>query len=385
MTALNETQQQIVDVARQFAAEKLAPNSARWDAEHHFDRDIINQLGELGFLGMLIPEQYDGLGLDVETYLLALEEISYGDGGVAISMGVHNSLPSQMLLRWGTEKQKEEWLKPMARGEKLGAFALSEADAGSDAAALHAQAVKQGDRWVLNGMKAWVTNGGTADVVLAMVRTDRDGARKGPKGISTFIVPTTTKGYIPGRPEEKMGLRASNTCTVTFEDLELPLDAMIGAEGQGFIYAMSALDGGRLGVGAQACGIARCALDHAVRYAAERKQFGKSIAEFQGIRFKLADMAMHLAAARALLYEAARRKDAGEDVTQWASMAKLNAGEMVMKVTTDAVQVFGGYGYMRDYPVEKLMRDAKVITIYEGTSEVQRMVIARELLKGIER
>ncbi len=379
---LNETQQQIVDVARQFAAEKLAPHAAEWDRDKHFDRGVINQLGELGFFGMLIPEKYDGLGLDSETYLMALEEISYGDGAVAISMGVHNSLPSQMLLRWGTEEQKEQWLKPMARGEKLGAFALSEADAGSDAAALHASAERKGDRWVLNGMKAWVTNGGTADVVLAMVRTDREGARKGAKGISTFIVPTDAKGYIAGKPEDKMGLRASNTCTVTFEDLELPLDAMVGGEGQGFIYAMSALDGGRLGVGAQACGIARCALDHAVRYAAERKQFGTAIAEFQGIRFKLADMATQVAAARALLFEAARRKDAGEDVTQWASMAKLNAGEMVMRVTTEAVQVFGGYGYMRDYPVEKLMRDAKVITIYEGTSEIQRLVIARELLKG---
>jgi alkylation response protein AidB-like acyl-CoA dehydrogenase len=279
-----------------------------------------------------------------------------------------------MLLRWGSEAQKQRWLKPLARGELLGAFALSEAGAGSDAAALAARAARDGAGWVLSGTKAWVTNGGTADVVLAMCRTAA--------GISAFIVPADAPGYAPGKPEDKMGLRASNTTTVTFEDLRLPADALLGEEGKGLSYALAALDGGRLGVGAQACGIARCALDHAVRYARERRQFGRPIAEFQGLRFKLADMATGVAASRALLYEAARRKDAGEDITLWASMAKLKAGEMVMRVTSDAVQVFGGYGYMRDYPVEKLMRDAKVITIYEGTSEIQRLVVSRELLKG---
>ena len=372
--ALSETQQQILAVARDFAAEQITPFVARWDAEKRFDREVIRKLGELGFFGMLIPEAYDGLGLDTTTYLLALEEISYADGAVAISMGVHNSLPTQMLLRWGSEAQQERWLKPLARGELLGAFALSEAEAGSDAAALQARAERRGDGWVLNGTKAWVTNGGTADVLLAMCRGER--------GISAFIVPTGTKGYAAGKPEDKMGLRASNTCAVTFDELRLPADALLGEEGKGLSYALAALDGGRLGVGAQACGIARCALDHALRYAKERRQFGRPIADFQGLRFKLADMATGIAAARALLYEAARRKDAGEDVTQWASMAKLYAGEMVMRVTTEAVQVFGGYGYMRDYPVEKLMRDAKVITIYEGTSEIQRVVIARELLQG---
>jgi alkylation response protein AidB-like acyl-CoA dehydrogenase len=371
---LTETQEQIVAVARDFAAEHIVPFAARWDAEKRFDREVIRKLGQLGFFGMLIPEAYDGLGLDTTTYLLALEEISYADGAVAISMGVHNSLPTQMLLRWGSEAQKERWLKPLARGELLGAFALSEAEAGSDAAALQARAERRGDDWVLNGTKAWVTNGGTADVLLAMCR--------GGQGISAFIVPTDARGYAAGKPEDKMGLRGSNTCAVTFDELLLPPDALLGEEGKGLSYALAALDGGRLGVGAQACGIARCALDHAVRYAKERRQFGRPIADFQGLRFKLADMATGVAAARALLYEAARRKDAGEDVTQWASMAKLYAGEMVMRVTTEAVQVFGGYGYMRDYPVEKLMRDAKVITIYEGTSEIQRVVIARELLQG---
>jgi alkylation response protein AidB-like acyl-CoA dehydrogenase len=331
---------------------------------------------------MLLPEQYDGLGLDTATYLLAMEEIAYADGASSISMGVHNSLPTQMLLRWGTDAQKERWLRPMARGELLGAFALSEAEAGSDSASLAAQAVKTADGWTLNGMKAWVTNGGTADVVLIMARTDREGQRKGAKGISAFIVPTTAKGYQPQKPEDKMGLRSSNTCSVALEDVHLPADALLGEEGKGLIYALSALDGGRLGVAAQAIGIARCAMDHSVRYSKERRQFQHPIADYQAIRFKLSDMATQIAASQCLLAEAARRKDAGEDVTQWASMAKLYAGEMVMRVTTDAVQIFGGYGYMRDYPVERLMRDAKVITIYEGTSEIQRLVIARELLKG---
>ena len=380
-STLTSEQAQIVELARDFAAEHIAPFAAEWDAAKSFPKELIRKMGELGFFGMLLPEEYDGLGLSTETYMLTMEEIAYADGSASISMGVHNSLPTQMLLRWGSAEQKERWLKPMARGELLGAFALSEAEAGSDASGLAAQAVKTASGWKLNGMKAWVTNGGTADVVLLMARTDQPGARKGAKGISAFIVPTTTPGYVPQKAEDKMGLRSSNTCSVALDNLELPADALLGAEGMGFTYALTALDGGRLGVAAQAIGIARCALDHAVKYAKERRQFEQPIASFQAIQFKLADMAAQIAAAKALLHEAARRKDAGEDVTQWASMAKLYAGEMVMRVTTEAVQVFGGYGYMRDYPVERLMRDAKVITIYEGTSEIQRLVIARELLK----
>jgi alkylation response protein AidB-like acyl-CoA dehydrogenase len=380
MSTLTETQQQIIELARDFAAEHITPFAARWDAERHFPAKLVRKMGELGFFGMLIPEEYDGLGLDTVTYLMALEEIAAADAASAISMGVHNSLPTQMVLRWGSAAQKERWLKPMARGEQLAAFALSEAGAGSDAAALRAQAVRDGDGWVLNGEKTWVTNGATADVVVAMVRTDTEGDRRGARGISAFIVPTDAPGYAPGKAEDKMGLRASNTTAVAFNDLRLAADHLLGEPGRGFVYALSALDGGRLGVGAQACGIARSALEHAVRYAKQRQQFGHTIAEYQAIQFKLADMATELAAARSLLHETARRKDAGEDVTQWASMAKLFAGEMVMRATTQAVQVFGGYGYMRDYPVEKLMRDAKVITIYEGTSEIQRVVIARELL-----
>ena len=375
-----EEQEQIVQVARDFAVEHLAPGAAARDAESRFDRALIAQLGALGFLGMLVPEAYDGLGLDTLTYLRAVEEVAAADASVAVSMAVHNSLPSAMLLRHGSEAQKERWLKPMARGELLAAFALSEAEAGTDAASLRAQAVRDGEDWVLNGGKAWVSNGGTADLVFAMVRTDREGERRGTRGIGCFVVPSSAPGFVVGKAEDKMGLRSSNTSAVFFQDLRLGPEHLLGEPGSGFIYALEGLDGGRLGIAAQACGIARSALDHARRYAAERRQFGRPIAEFEAVQFKLADMATRLAAARSLLHEAARRRDAGEPPTAWAAMAKLFASETAMWVTTQAVQVFGGYGYMRDYPVERLMRDAKATEIYEGVSEIQRVVIARELL-----
>jgi len=381
-SVLTEEQQQVVALARDFAREHIVPHAARWDAEKHFDRPTIDRLGALGFLGLLVPEAYDGLGLDTVTYLLAVEEIAAADASIAVSVAVHNSLPTQMLLRHGTEAQKERWLKPMARGELLGAFALSEPDSGSDAAGLRARAVPSGEGWVLNGTKAWVSNGGTADVILAMVRTDQEGAPRGARGIGCFVVPAGAPGLAVGKPEDKMGLRASNTTTLVFEDLRLPGDHLLGDPSSGFIYALEALDNGRLGIAAQACGIARAALEHATRYAAERQQFGRPIREFEAIQFKLADMATRLAAARALLHEAARRKDAGEPATRWAAMAKLFCSETAMWVATQAVQVFGGYGFMRDYPVERLMRDAKATEIYEGTSEIQRLVIGRELLNS---
>ena len=374
-----EEQEQILQLVRDFAAEHIAPHAARLDAEKHFDRGVIDRLGTLGFLGMLVPEAWDGLGLDTLTYLRAVEEIAAADASIAVSVAVHNSLPSQMLLRHGSDAQKERWLRPMARGEKLAAFALSEADAGSDAASLRCRAERRGDGWVLNGAKAWVSNGGTADVVLAMARTDA-AAPRGARGIGCFIVPTGAPGYVVGKAEDKMGLRASNTAAVYFQDLALGPEHLLGDAASGFIYALEALDSGRLGIAAQACGIGRAALDHARRYAAERRQFGHAIREFEAIQFKLADMATRLAAARSLLHEAARRRDAGEPTTAWAAMAKLCCSETAMWVATQAVQVFGGYGFMRDYPVERLMRDAKATEIYEGTSEVQRLVIARELL-----
>jgi len=377
--ALTDTQRQVMDLAREFAREHIEPHAAAWDRTKEFPRAVIDELGKLGFLGMTVPERYDGMGFDTVTYLLALEEIAAADAGVAVSVGIQNAIPATMLLRHGSEAQKERWLKPLARGELLVGFALSEPDAGSDPAGMHAQAVRDGSGWVLNGMKAWATNGGTADLMMVMVRTDAAGARRGAKGISTFIVPTDTPGYRPGRPEDKMGLRASNTSTVALEDLRLPADALLGEEGMGFVYSMEGLDAGRLGISAQAVRIARRALEHCVAYCAERKQFDRSLREFQGVQFKLADMATRIAAARALAHAGAARKDRGESVTQQASMAKLFASETAMWVTTQAVQLFGGYGYMRDFPVEKLFRDAKVTEIYEGTSEVQRIVIARGL------
>jgi len=376
---LSEEQRAIQQTARDFALAELAPHSERWDREAVFDRDVVGKLGALGFLGMLIPEAYDGLGLDSCTYLVALEEIAAVDASVAVLMSVHNSLPTQMLLRYGSEAQKQRYLRPMARGEWLGAFALSEPDAGSDAASLRTQAVRDGDHYVLNGVKAWVSAGGHADVILAMARTDSPNDRKGARGISTFIVTPDLPGFAVGKKEDKMGLRGSETVQLVFDDLRVPAENLLGAEGMGFVYAMQSLDNGRLGIAAQSIGIARSALEHSVRYAAERKQFGKPIKEFQAIQFKLADMATKISASRALLHAAAAAKDRGQPITQFGSMSKLMASETAMWVTTQAIQIFGGYGYVKEYPVERLFRDAKVTEIYEGTSEIQRIVIAREL------
>ena len=376
---LTDTQRQVVDLAREFAREHIEPHAAEWDRTKEFPRGVIDELGKLGFLGMTVPERYDGMGFDTLTYLLALEELAAADAGIAVSVGIQNAIPATMLLRHGSDEQKERWLKPLARGELLVGFALSEPDAGSDPAGMYAQAVRDGAGWVLNGAKAWATNGGTADLMMVMVRTDAAGARRGAKGISTFIVPTTTPGYRAGKPEDKMGLRASNTAAVALEDLRLPADALLGEEGMGFVYSMEGLESGRLGIAAQAVGIARRALELSVAYCAERRQFDRALREFQGVQFKLADMATRVAAARALAHAAAASKDRGEPVREQASMAKLFASESAMWVTTQAVQLFGGYGYMRDFPVEKLFRDAKVTEIYEGTSEIQRIVIARGL------
>ena len=380
LLALTEEQREIRRTAREFAAAEIAPHAADWDRDAHFERSLVGRMGELGLLGMLIPEAYDGLGLDTLSYLLALEEIAAVDASTAVMMSVHNSLPTQMLLQFGSEAQRERWLRPMARGELLGAFALSEPEAGSDAASLRTQAVRQPDgSWVLDGAKSWVTNGNTADVILAMARTDDSGARRGAKGISTFVVTPDLPGFHVGKKEDKMGLRASPTVSLTFDGMRVPADHLVGAEGMGFRYAMQSLDNGRLGIAAQAVGIARAALEQATAYAAQRRQFGTAIKDFQAIQFKLADMAVRTTAARALLHATAAAKDRGEPVTQYSSMSKLLASETAMFVTDEAVQIFGGYGYIKEYPVERYLRDAKVTEIYEGTSEIQRIVIAREL------
>ena len=376
---LSEEQREIQRVARDFAAAELAPLADRHDREACFDRDVVRRLGELGFLGMMLPEAYDGLALDTVTYLLALEAISAADASVGVTMSVHNSLPTQMILRFGSDGQRARYLPGMARGELLGAFALSEPDAGSDAAALRTQAVRDGDDWVLTGTKAWVTSGNEADVILAMARTDTPDHRRGARGIGAFIVTPDLPGFAVGKKEDKMGLRASPTVQLVFDELRVPAANVLGDPASGFIYAMQSLDNGRLGIGAQAVGIAGAALEAAVNYAGQRQQFGRPIRDHQAIQFKLANMAVRVHAARALLYQAAAAKDRGEKITLQASMAKLAASEAAMYVTTEAVQVFGGYGYIKDFPVERHFRDAKVTEIYEGTSEIQRIVIAREL------
>ena len=376
---LTEEQTEVQKLARDFARAEIAPHSVEWDQKAFFEPSLVKKLGELGFLGMMLPEEYDGLGTDTGTYLIALEEIAAADASVAVLMSVHNSLPTQMILRYGSTAQKDRFLKKMARGEILGAFALSEPDAGSDASALSTQAVKDGNSWILNGTKSWVTNGNTAGAILAMARTDKTGFRRGARGIGAFIITPDMPGFNVGKKEDKLGLRASPTVQLTFDNMRVPAENLLGDEAQGFIYAMQSLDNGRLGIAAQAIGIARAALEHSVTYAAERKQFGKAIKEFEAIQFKLADMAMRVAASRALLHAAAAAKDRGQSVRQFSSMAKLMASETAMWVTTQAVQIFGGYGYVKDYPVGRLMRDAKVTEIYEGTSEIQRIVIARAL------
>jgi alkylation response protein AidB-like acyl-CoA dehydrogenase len=381
LDATEQQRREIVEMARDFAENEIAPGAAERDHTKEFPTDLIRKLGELGFFGMLIPEQYDGLGLDTLTYLMVIEEIAAADASVAISLSVHNSLPSLMLLEYGTEDQRERLLRPMARGELLAAFALSEADSGSDAAALRAQADLDGDEWVLNGTKAWVTNGDTAGLLMVFARTDSPDSRRGARGISAFLAPTTTAGIEPAKNEDKMGLRSSHTTEVVLNNVRLGNDCLLGEAGKGFYYALRSLDQGRLGVAAQAVGIARSALEHSVRYSAERRQFERPLRSFQGIQFKLADMATRIAASRALVHEAAVAKGRGERITSQASMAKLFASETAMQVTTDAVQIFGGYGYMRDYPVERLFRDAKVTELYEGTSEIQRIVISRELFQ----
>jgi alkylation response protein AidB-like acyl-CoA dehydrogenase len=365
LTPLTEEQLSIQAVARDFAHRELAPHTAAWDRDAYFEPTLIKKLGDLGFLGMMIPEEFDGMGLDTLTYLVALEEIATVDASVAVTVSVHNSLPTSMILRWGTPAQKQAYLKPMARGEKLGVFCLSEPEAGSDAASLTCQATRDGDHWML--------------VALVMARTDSPGDRRGPRGISAFIVTPDMPGFKVGKKEDKMGLRSSATVQLAFDNVRVPATNMLGDQGMGFVYAMQSLDNGRLGISAQSIGIAEAALRASAAYAAERKQFGKPLKEFQAIQFKLADMATRISASRSLLHAAATAKDRGEHITQYGSMAKLMASETAMWVTTQAIQIFGGYGYVKDYPVERLFRDAKVTEIYEGTSEIQRVVIARQL------
>ncbi len=373
---LNEEQRMIRDTARQFASEQLAPFAAERDRESRFPEEELKALGALGFMGLMVPETYHGAGADNVSNALALIEIAAGDGACSSIVAVHNSVGCLPILRFGTEDQKERFLKPMARGEMLGAFCLTEPSAGSDASAIKTRAVKKGNKYVLNGSKQFITSGSRADVAIVFAVTD---PQAGKKGISAFIVPTATPGYKVASIEKKLGQKASDTCQIVFEDCEVTPDLLLGEEGQGYRIALSNLEGGRIGIGAQALGMARAAYEAAVAYAKERETFGKAIIEHQAVNFRLADMATKLQAAELLILHAAELKDAGKPCLTEASMAKLYASEIAEQVCSDAIQIHGGYGYLNDYPVERIYRDVRVCQIYEGTSDVQRLVIGRAI------
>lgn len=376
--AFTETHQMIRETARKFAEEKVAPGTIDRDEKEEFPHAIVRELGELGFMGMMVPEEWGGAGLDTISYVIAMEEISRVDASVGVIMSVNNSLVCWGINRDGSTDQKERFLRDLAAGKKLGAFALSEPEAGSDASNQRTIAVRDGDNYVLNGTKNWITNGSTADLVLVMVSTDRS---KGAKGISTFIVEKGTPGFTVAKKERKLGIRSSDTVSLSFTDCRVPAGNRIGAEGEGFRFAMKTLEGGRIGIAAQALGIATGCLDASVRYARERKAFDRPIAELQAIQFKIADMATNVDAARMLVYKAAGLKDAGAPFGADAAMAKLFASKVAVQAALEAIQIHGGYGYVREYLVERYLRDAKITEIYEGTSEIQRIVIARSLLK----
>ena len=363
---------------RDFAAREIAPNVMVWDEASEFPMAVVKKLGAMGLLGIVIPPEYGGAGLGYVDYVLAIEELSAVDGSIGIIVAAHNSLGTNHIFLAGNEAQKKRYIPRLASGEWLGAWALTEPGSGSDASAAKTTAVKKGDRYILNGSKTFITNGRYADVATVIAVTDKS---KGTHGLSAFIVEKGTPGFRPGKKENKLGLRASDTSELIFEDCEIPEENLLGAEGEGFVDAMRVLDGGRISIAALALGIGRGALDAALKYVKERRQFGKAIAEFQGIQWKLADMATELDAARLLTQRAAVLKGAGRKVTRESAMAKLFASEVAVRICDEAVQLFGGYGFIKDYPAEKYYRDVKLCTIGEGTSEIQRMVIAREILK----
>jgi alkylation response protein AidB-like acyl-CoA dehydrogenase len=375
---LTEEQRLVSDTAGAFAREVLAPHAAERDRAAEFPTDAVRQMGDLGMLGMLVPPQWDGAGADHVSYALAIEEIAAGDGACSTIMSVQN-LVCTALARYGTDEQRRRYLAPLARGELLGAFALTEPQAGSEASNLRTRARAAGNGYVLDGTKQFITSGSQADVVLTFAVTD---PQAGSKGITAFLVPTEAAGYHVARVEKKLGQRASDTVQIVFESLALDGDQRLGAEGEGYRIALSNLEGGRIGIGAQSVGMARAAYEAARAYARERTAFGRPIAEHQAVTFRLADMATEIEAARALVLNAACLRDAGEPCLKEASMAKLFASEMAERVCSAAIQIHGGYGYLEDFPVERIYRDVRVTQIYEGTSDVQRMVIGRELLRG---
>jgi alkylation response protein AidB-like acyl-CoA dehydrogenase len=376
--SLTDEQRMLRDTAREFAQRELAPHAAEWDRAAQFPAEALAELGRLGFMGMLVPPEYGGAGADHVGYALALEEIAAGDGSVSTILSVHNSVGCMPVLHYGSAEQKERFLKPMAAGEMLACFCLTEPQAGSDAAAIKTRARRHGNRWVVNGTKQFITSGQHAQVAIVFAVTDPDAGRR---GISAFIVPTSTPGYRVARLEKKLGQRASDTAQLVFEDMELSSDLMLGGEGDGYRIALANLEGGRIGIAAQALGMARAAYEAALAYAKEREAFGQKIIAHQAVAFRLADMATGIAAARGLILDAAQRRDAGEPCLKEAAMAKLFASEMAERVASDAIQIHGGYGYLADFPVERIYRDVRVCQIYEGTSDIQRLVIAREIAR----
>ena len=373
-----DEQQQLRRSVREFAEGEIAPHVMVWDEASRFPIEIMPKLAEMGLLGIIFPEKYGGAGLGYIEYVVAIEELSRVDGSVGIIVAAHNSLCSNHIFKFGTEAQKEKYLVPLARGEKIGAWSLTEPEAGSDAGGTRTTAKRDGDHWIINGAKTFTTNGLYADVCVAMAVTDKS---KNSHGISAFIVEKGTPGFRPGKKENKLGLRASDTSEMILADCRVPQENLLGAEGEGFIGSLKILDGGRISIAALALGMAQGALDAAVKYAKQRKQFGQAISEFQAIQFKLADMATQVEAARLLVYQAAWLADSGAArFTRESSMAKLFASEVAVRVANECVQIHGGYGFIKDYPAEKFYRDVKLCTIGEGTSEIQKLVIARQLL-----
>ena len=378
---LTEEQKMIQQTAREFADNEIAPAAGDLQREGKFPMEIVKKLGELGFLGMIVPPEYGGTGLGNFCMVLALEEVNRACASTGVIMSVHNSLSTGPIVAWANEELKRKYLPKMATGELIGAYALSEPDSGTDAASLTCAAIKDGNDYVLNGTKNFITTGKEADVIIVMTRTDP--GTKHAKGITAFIIEPDMKGFSVGPKENKLGIRASSTVQLIFEDCRVPASQMLGEEGKGFKIAMHTLDGGRIGIATQSVGIAQAALDASVKYAEEREAFGKKLGEFQPIQWKIANMAMNIEASRHLVYNAARLKDEGKPHSKEASMAKLFASETANEAARDAVQIHGGAGYTEDFPVERYFRDAKICEIYEGTSEVQRIVISRHLLKNI--
>ncbi|WP_368503066.1 acyl-CoA dehydrogenase [Alkalihalophilus sp. As8PL] len=372
-----EEQEMMRKMVRDFAQEQITPFIEEMEENETFPREIVNKMGELGLMGIPIPEEYGGAGMDFTSYIIAINELSKVSATVGVILSVHTSVGTNPILYFGTEEQKQKYIPKLASGEYLGAFGLTEPGAGSDAGSLKTTAKKDGDDYLLNGSKVFITNGGEADVYIVFASTD---STLGSKGISAFIVEKDTPGFSVGKKEKKMGLHGSNTTELTFEDARVPASNLLGNEGEGFKIAMSNLDAGRIGIAAQSLGIAEAALEAAVGYAKERKQFGKPIGQQQGLGFKLADMATKVEGSKLLVYQAAKLRELGKDSGKQASMAKLFASRTAMEVAIEAVQVFGGYGYTKEYPVERFFRDAKICEIYEGTSEIQRIVISKHLL-----